>query len=181
MDKRINIFEPYTDEKEKEAVLRVLNSGWFIGGKETEAFENEFKSYIGSKHGVACSNGTAAILLALESLGIKENDEVIVPSHTAFPTIEPILKIKAKPVFVEVNEKNYTLDVEDVKRKITNNTKAVIAVHLYGHAAELDLLKEICKERDIYLIEDCAQAVGALYENKRVGMSRKNKYLYCFL
>ncbi len=169
MEKRINIFEPYTDEREREAVLRVLGSGWFIGGKETEAFENEFKNYIGVKHAVGCSNGTAAILLALEALEIKENDEVIVPSHTAFPTIEPILNIKAKPIFVEVNEETYTLNVEDVKRKINDKTKAVIAVHLYGHPAELDSLKKICDEKNIYLIEDCAQAVGAEYKNRKVG------------
>jgi len=169
MDKRINIFEPYTDEKEREAVLRVLDSGWFIGGKETESFESEFKEYIGVKHAVACANGTAAILLALEALGIRENDEVIVPSHTAFPTIEPILNIKAKPIFVEVDEKTYTLDINEVKERINNKTKAVIAVHLYGHPAELNSLKEICNEKNIYLIEDCAQAVGAEYNGKKVG------------
>ncbi len=169
MEKKINIFEPYTDEKEREAVLRVLDSGWFIGGKETEAFENEFKDYIGVKYAVACSNGTAAILLALEALGIKENDEVIVPSHTVFPTIEPILNIKAKPVFVDVNEETYTLNIEEAKKKMNEKTKAVIAVHLYGHPAELDSLKEICKEKNIYLIEDCAQSVGAEYKSMKVG------------
>lgn len=169
MDKRINIFEPYTDEKEREAILRVLDSGWFIGGKETAAFENEFKDYIGVKYAVACANGTAAILLALEALGIKENDEVIVPSHTAFPTIEPILNLKAKPVFVEINEEAYTLDVNKVKEKINKNTKAVIAVHLYGHPAELDSLKKVCNEKNVPLVEDCAQAVGAEYKGKKVG------------
>lgn len=169
MEKKINIFEPYTDEKEREAVLRVLNSGWYIGGKETEAFENEFKDYIGVNYAVACSNGTAAVLLALESLGIKEGDEIIVPSHTAFPTIEPILNIKAKPIFVDIDEETYTLKVDEVKKKINDKTKAVIAVHLYGHPAELDSLKEICKEKNIYLIEDCAQAVGAEYKGKKVG------------
>src|SRR3989344_6857896 len=119
----INIFESNFTNEEKEAALKVLDSGWFLLGEETKKFEENFAKYIGTKYAVGCSNGTAAILLSLEAIGIKQGDEVIVPSHTDFPTIQPILNLRAKPIFVDVDDETYTLDVEDVKKKITEKTR----------------------------------------------------------
>ena len=165
----IKLSEASFDEEEKKAVLRVLDSGWYIHGKEIEAFEKEFAEFTGTKYAVACSNGTTAIHLVLQSLGIGKGDEVLVPSHTAFPTIEPILNLGATPVFVEIDEKTFTMDPKDAEKKISQKTKAIMPVHLYGHPAQLDAFSELCKKHHLLLIEDCCQAHGALYKRKHVG------------
>ena len=165
----IKLSEPFFDEEEKKAALRVLDSGWYIHGKELEAFEKEFAEFAGTQRALACSNGTTAIHLALQALGIKKDDEVLVPSHTAFPTIEPILNLGAKPVFVDIDEKHYTLDVRDAAKKITKNTRAILPVHLYGHPAQMDALSTLCKNYGLFLVEDACQAHGALYKNRHVG------------
>src|SRR3989338_11120389 len=165
----IKLSEASFDEEEKKAVLRVLDSGWYIHGKEIEAFEKEFAEFTGTKYAVACSNGTTAIHLVLQSLGIGKGDEVLVPSHTAFPTIEPILNLGAIPVFVEIDEKTFTMDPKDAEKKISQKTKAIMPVHLYGHPAQLDAFSELCKKHHLLLIEDCCQAHGALYKRKHVG------------
>lgn len=156
-------------EEMKEIVNEVFDSGIFTSGEKVKEFEKKFGEYCGSKHAVAVSNGTIAIELVLRNLGIGKGDEVIVPSHTTMPTVEPILHVGAKPIFVDCLEDTYNLNPKDVIKKINKKTKAIIAVHLYGNPADLNELVEICERKKIYLIEDCAQAHGARYNGKHVG------------
>lgn len=157
------------DDEERKAVLRVLDSGWFINGKETELFEEHFAAFVNTKYAIACSNGMAAIFISLIALDIGPGDEVIVPSHTAFPSILPVLNAGAKPVFVDIDEKTYTLNSVQIKKSITRKTKAVIAVHLYGHPADIHSISGLCKDNRIFLIEDACQAHGAKYKGRFVG------------
>lgn len=156
-------------EKMKDAVNEVFDSGIFTSGEKTKEFETKFADYCGIKHAVAVNNGTLAIELVLRSLKIGKGDEIIVPSHTTMPTVEPILHMNATPVFVDIEEDNYTINPKEVKKAITKKTKAIIVVHLYGNSANLNELQKICDKHKIFLIEDCAQAHGTIYEGKHVG------------
>lgn len=157
----------------KQRVIEVLNSGRFIKGQQVKNFETEFANYCNVKYGVAVSSGTAAIYLALRALGIRQGDEVILPSHTFIATTEPILMVGAKPVFVDIGE-DYNLNIEDVERKLTSKTKAVVCVHLYGQMCNMDALQEFISinynfNHKVYLIEDAAQAHGAEFKGKKAG------------
>lgn len=174
MDNRENSRKIFTskvfiNDDMKKAVNEVFDSGVFTMGEKVKEFEKKFAEYCGTKHAIAVSDGTIAIEIVLRSLGIKEGDEVIVPSHTTMPTVEPILNLNAKPVFVDVLEETYVLNPKEVEKFITGKTKAVLAVHLYGNSADLNSLKEICDRHKIYLIEDCAQAHGTKFDGKNVG------------
>jgi perosamine synthetase len=136
-------------------------------GTKVEEFEKAFSDYI-RMNSVATSSGTSALHLALIAIGITKNDGVIMPSYTCIAVALPVLYQQAKPILADVND-DYNISVEDVKRKITNNTKAVIVPHMFGYPADLDEIKEVCKENNIYLVEDCAQAIGARYHDKKVG------------
>ena len=153
----------------RESVNEVFDSGIFTSGEKVREFEKKFSEYCGIKHAVAVSNGTIAIELVLKSLEIGKGDEVIVPSHTTMPTVEPVLHVGAKPIFADCLEDTYNINPKEVIKKIGKKTKAVIAVHLYGNPADLDELAEICEKKKIYLIEDCAQAQGSRYNGKHVG------------
>src|SRR3989344_10746 len=153
----------------RESVNEVFDSGIFTSGEKVREFEKKFSEYCGIKHAVAVSNGTIAIELVLKSLEIGKGDEVIVPSHTTMPTVEPVLHVGAKPIFADCLEDAYNINPKEVIKKIGKKTKAVIAVHLYGNPADLDELAEICEKKKIYLIEDCAQAQGSRYNGKHVG------------
>tara|TARA_Y100000310_G_scaffold167546_2_gene167397 strand:+ start:34918 stop:36156 length:1239 start_codon:yes stop_codon:yes gene_type:complete len=157
------------NEEMREAVNNVFNSGIFTSGEKVKEFEMKFSKHYGVKHAISVINGTIAIELVLKSLGIGKNDEVIVPSHTAIPTVEPVLHVGAKPVFVDILEDNYNINPLEVEKAITKKTKAVILVHLYGNPANLYELIKICEKRKIFLIEDCAQANGSRYNNSHVG------------
>jgi dTDP-4-amino-4,6-dideoxygalactose transaminase len=164
----IPLSKPVITEEMKKKVLEVLDSGRFIKGPRVKEFEEEFARYCGVRYGTAVSSGTAAIYLALRALDIKEGDEVITPSHSFIATAEPILMVGAKPVFVDIGE-DYNLDVDDVKRKITDRTRDVICVHLYGQMCDMDRLIELTDKHGLYLIEDAAQAHGAEYDGKKAG------------
>jgi dTDP-4-amino-4,6-dideoxygalactose transaminase len=151
------------------AFQKVLDSGWFILGREVEAFENEFAAYCGTKHAVGVANGLDAISLILRAYGIGEGDEVIVPSNTYIATWLAASHCGAKPVPVEPVEATYNLDPQRLESAITPKTKAIIAVHLYGQAADMDPIVEIAARHGIKVIEDAAQAHGALYKGRRVG------------
>jgi len=159
----------FVNDDMKKAVDEVFDSGVFTSGPKTAEFEKKFAEYCGIKNAIAVSNGTVAIELVLKSLGIGKGDEVIVPSNTTMPTIEPILTVNATPVFADIFEDTYLINPKEVEKLITKKTKAVIAVHLYGNAADLDSLKKICEKNKIFLIEDCAQAHGTRYNGKHVG------------
>ena len=166
---KINLTEMYVDEEIKNAAIKVIESKRYVKGEQAKQFEKEFASFSGAKYGVATNSGTSALHVAMLSVGIGKGDEVIVPSHTFIATASPLIHIGAKPVFADINERNYTIDAEDVKKKITEKTKAIVPVHLYGHPAPMDELKEIAEEHGLIIIEDACQAHGALYKNKRVG------------
>jgi len=164
--KAINLNEQH---ELKTALDRVLNSGWFILGQEVNAFEKEFADYCGTKYCAGVGNGLDAIFLILKALDIKEGDEVIVPSNTYIATWLAVSHCGAKPVPVEPELNTYNIDPNKIKYAITANTKAIIAVHLYGQPAEMDLINEIARQHNLKVIEDCAQAHGAGYKGKKVG------------
>src|SRR3989344_4969774 len=167
--RKIEMAPPYRDEEGAEALRRVYFSGHYLNGPELKAFEKEFAEFMGAKHAVAVNSCTSAEQLALLALGVGEGDEVLVTSHTAFPTIEPIIHVGASPIFVDIDD-TYTINPEDLESKITDKSKAVIPVHLYGHPANMERIQDICMENDLYLIEDCAQAHNAEYNRQKVGI-----------
>ena len=166
--KKIPLSRVFLTEEVRKAALRALNSGSYILAKECEAFEAELADYIGTKHAVLCSSWTAGGFLLHRAMGLKVGDEILVPSHTAFPSIEPMIHFGAKPVFIDINE-TYCLDVDLLEASITPRTVGILPVHLYGHPANLDRVFEIARKHDLWVIEDCAQAHGARFKGKCVG------------
>lgn len=152
-----------------KAYHRVMESGWFIMGVEKLAFEREFADYCGVRHCVGVGNGLDALHLVLKGYGIGVGDEVIVPANTFIATWLAVSYSGAKPVPVEPDAKNYNLDPECLESAVTNKTKAVIPVHLYGQPAEMDQIHSIAKKYDIKVIEDAAQAHGARYKERKAG------------
>ena len=159
----------FLKQKIDNKIKRVLNSNSYILGDEVRSFEKNFSRYLGVKYSVGVSNGTDALILALKSLNIGEGDEVITTSHTAFATISSIIEVGAVPVFIDINEDEFTIDTSKIEKKITKKTKAIIAVHVYGNPVDIITIKKIVKQNKISLIEDCAQAHGAEYKRKKVG------------
>mgnify|MGYP001205241796 CR=1 FL=1 len=157
----------------KHAVDRVLDSGWYISGSEKETFENSFASFCGSKHCIGVGSGLDAIRLILEGykiLGIlSEGDEIILPANTFIATALAVSQSKLSPILADCDVNTFNISPEDVERKITSKTKAIIAVHLYGLIAPIDELKKICDKYNLLLIEDAAQAHGATLGNKMTG------------
>jgi perosamine synthetase len=165
----IPIAKPMIGKEEIEAVNRILESGMLTQGKEVEAFEKEFATYIGVKNAVAVANGTAALDLALKALGIKEGDEVITTPFTFISTANAILYQRARPVFADIDPSTYNLDPNAVLESITPKTKAIIVVHLYGQPCDMDAFLQIAEDHRLLLIEDCAQAHGAEFRGEKVG------------
>ena len=166
-----NPLAQYLSHKEEidAALARVLAGGWYILGREVRAFEEEFAAYLGVAHGVGVGSGTEALHLALAACGIGPGDEVITASHTAVATVAAIGLSGATPVLVDIEPRYFTLDPGRLKEAITPRTKAVIPVHLYGQAADLDPILAIARRHGLKVIEDCAQAAGALYQERRLG------------
>ena len=152
-----------------EAIHRVLHSGWYILGTECKAFEEAFAAYIGIEYCVGVANGTEAIALALSSMGIAPGDEVITTNMTAFPTITGIVQSGAKPVVVDIRKEDGLIDCTKIEAKITAATKAIVPVHLYGQCCDMDLLRNIASQYDLKIMEDCAQAAGSEFRNKKSG------------
>ena len=165
----IPISKPVFGEEEINAVKEVLTSGFVAQGKKVEEFEKEFFDYLDTNHAIAVSNGTIALDVALKASGIKQGDEVIVPSFTFISTANSILFQGAKPVFADVDERTFNINPDDVLKKITDKTKAIIGVHLFGHPFDVKAIQDICEDHNLILIEDCAQAHGAEYGDRRVG------------
>jgi dTDP-4-amino-4,6-dideoxygalactose transaminase len=161
-------FQSYQAEIEA-AVLRVMRSNRYILGAEVEALESEFAAFIGTTSAIGVANGTDALELAMRSLGIGRGDEVVTVSHTAVATVAAIEAAGAVPVLVDVEPEFFTLDPNQLQEVLTPNTKAVIAVHLYGQAANLGVIGEFCAKNGLFLIEDAAQAHGARWAGRRVG------------
>lgn len=152
-----------------EAIGRVLESGWYVLGNEAEAFEREFAAYVGVGHGIGVGSGTEALHLALKACDIGAGDEVITVSHTAVATIAAIELTGATPVFADIEDTYCTLDPDRLEQLVTPRTRAIIPVHLYGQAADLDPIMEIARCHGVTVIEDCAQAHGARYRGRPVG------------
>lgn len=160
-------FEKYQNEFE-EAALRVLRSGWYVLGKEVENFEKNFAEYVGAKYCVGLASGLDALWLAFRVLGIKEGDEVIVQGNTYIASVMGITINGATPIFVEPDE-YFTIDASKIEEKITEKTKAVLVVHLYGQTSEMDKICAVCKKHNLYLVEDCAQSHGSEFKGQTSG------------
>ncbi len=163
------LFKPAMTEEELRAIRKALFSGWIGLGPKTQEFEEKFAEYMGVKYAVGVNSGTAALHLALKVLDLKPRDEVITSALTFVSTNHAILYNNAKPVFADVYEDTLTLDLEDIKRKLTKRTKVILPVHYGGHPAELEEILDIVKARGIYLVEDAAHACGAQYKGKYIG------------
>lgn len=165
-------FKPMENELNtelKSAFERVFTNSWYIDGKEDEAFEKAFSSYIGTEYCVGCGNGLDALMLSLKALGIGHGDEVIVPSNTYIATALAVSYVGAKPVLVDPKLNTFNIDSDNIQKKINAKTKAIIPVHLYGQPCDMDLIMDIAKVNNLFVIEDCAQAHGATYKGKKVG------------
>ena len=165
----IPIARPDIQDEEISAVIDVLRSGMLAQGKVVDQFESMFSGYIGVKNTIAVSSGTAALDLALKALEISAGDEVITTPFTFISTANAILYQGAKPVFADIDDKSFNIDLGDVLNKITGKTKAIIGVHLFGHPFDLEAIHEICEDHNLLLVEDCAQAHGAEYNGVKVG------------
>lgn len=165
-------FKPLEKELDKnirDAFERVYSRSWYIEGVEDEKFEKEFAQYCDRKYCVGVGNGLDALFLSLKALGIKEGDEVIVPSNTYIATALAVTYVGAMPVFVEPDIKTFNIDPTKIELAITDKTKAIIAVHLYGQACDMDSIMKIARKYNLYVVEDCAQAHGAKYNDKVIG------------
>src|SRR3954471_13417963 len=151
------------------AVLAVLASGRYILGPEGEALEKELAAYLGAAHAVGCNSGTDALHLPLVAAGIGPGDEVVLPAFTFFATAEAVSYTGATPVFADIDPGTFNLDPKSLINSLSKKTKAVIAVHLFGQCAALDEISKICKEKNLVLVEDVAQAIGADYDGRRAG------------
>ena len=162
---------PVYDQRERDALAEVLESRawWREPGVRTETFEREFAEAHGAKHGIAITNGTHAIEVVMAALGITSGDEVIVPDSTFVATASAVLFAGAMPVMVDITPDTQCLDPAQVEAAITPRTKAIIAVHMGGHPADLDRLSEIAQANDLILVEDCAHAHGSEWKGTRVG------------
>ncbi len=170
MEIKIPVYQPRLNGNEKKYVNECIDTSWISSkGKFINEFEQQFAKYININHVLALSNGTVAIHLALLALNIKEGDEVIVPSFTYIATVNAVKYVNATPVFADSLESTWQIDPADVEKKITPKTKAILVAHLYGHPCDMHELVRICKKHKIYLIEDCAEAIGTRYENQHVG------------
>ena len=153
-------------EEYKSAISRVIDSGWFLQGRETQLFEQSYASYIGTRHCIGVGNGLDALCLILQAykqLGsLSDGDEVIVPANTFIATINAITLCGLKPILVEPTWENLNLDISRVEEAVTPRTRAVITVHLYGRLSFSDALADICRSHDLLLIEDNAQAQGCM-------------------
>jgi len=157
------------EEELNKAALEVLSSAKYIMGENVIEFEKEFASYIGVKHAISVGNGTDALVLALKAMGIKSGDEVITTPFTFFATAEAISAVGAVPVFVDVDKETFNIDVTKIEEKITNKTKAIIPVHIFGQAADMDEINKIAKKHNLLVLEDACQAIGGKYKGKNIG------------
>src|SRR5947207_12802076 len=168
MAARIPLSQVHSSETIERRIIEVVRGGNYILGPECKAFESELAAYFGVKHVVLSSSWTAAVHLLHLAQGLRSGDEILVPSLTAFPSIEPMIHAGARPVFCDIDD-TYTIDPEDARKKITKRTVGILPVHLYGRPANLDAISKLARERGLWVIEDCAQSHGAKWRGKRLG------------
>jgi perosamine synthetase len=163
------VSRPSIGQEELKEVEKVFLTGWLGLGSTVFDFESKLKDYLGAKHVLAVNTGTTALHIALDAFGIKQGDEVIVPSLTFCASIQAITALGARPVFCEIDPDTLNMDISDVKRRVTAKTKAIMPVHYCGQACDMDALMEIGKERNIRIIEDAAHAFGSSYKGRKLG------------
>lgn len=163
------VSRPSIGQEELREVEKVFSTGWLGLGSTVFEFENKLKDYLGARHVLAVNTGTTALHIALDAFGIKAGDEVIVPSLTFCASIQVITALGATPVFCEINPENLNINIADVKKRITDKTKAIMPIHYCGQPCEMDELFEIGKNNNILIIEDAAHAFGSLYKGKKIG------------
>ncbi|MGG7058164.1 DegT/DnrJ/EryC1/StrS family aminotransferase [Clostridium nigeriense] len=156
-------------DKLNEATLGILSSANYIMGKTVLDFEKEFANYIGVKHAISVGNGTDALVLALKAIGIGDGDEVITTPFTFFATAEAISAVGGTPVFVDVDKETFNIDITKIEEKITEKTKAIMPVHIFGQSADMDEINEIAKKHNLMVIEDACQAIGGKYKGRNIG------------
>lgn len=166
---RIPLLRPHFNSDELDEIQSVLDSGWVSQGPEVKTFEDMVANYLGIEHAIAVTNCTSALHLSLLSIGISQNDEVLVADYTFPATAHAVLYCGAKPIFVDVNPSTYNMDPEKIHEKISDRTKAIIPVHTFGHPAEMDRITKIAREHELKVIEDAACALGAKYQGKYAG------------
>ena len=157
------------DDDIRAAFERVYKRSWYIDGKEDEAFERAFANYCNLKYCVGVGNGLDALVLSLKALGVSAGDEVIVPSNTYIATALAVTYVGASPVFVEPDIRTFNINPKLIESAITDRTKAIMPVHLYGQPCDMDPIMEIAEQHGLFVVEDCAQAHGATYKGKKVG------------
>jgi perosamine synthetase len=166
----IPVCEPVLDGNEQRYVQDCLRTNWISSmGKYITAFEEQFAAYCGARHGIACSSGTAAIHLAFAALGIGRGDEVIIPSFTLIVSANMVILSGAKPVLVDVDRRSWCIDPARIEEKITDRTKAIMPVHMYGHPCDMDRIGEIAQRHRLSVVEDAAEAHGAEYRGRKLG------------
>lgn len=151
------------------AVKRVLQSGWFVLGREVAAFEEDFAAYLGVKHVIGVNSGSDALFLVLKAMGIGCGDEVMTVSHTFISTADAIVRNGARPVFVDIDPQSYCMAADRIEGSITSKTKAILPVHLYGHPADMDSIMKLAQKHNLRVIEDACQAHGAIYRGRKAG------------
>src|ERR1043166_4481329 len=165
---KIPLSRCFVNAEIEQAALRALRSGQYILGGESKAFEAELAAHTGTAQCVLGSSWTMIVYLLHQLQGVKAGDEIIVPSHTAFPTMEPLIHLGAKPVFVDVDD-TFLMDLDQVEAAVTPRTVGIIPVHLYGHPVDMDRVLAIAAKRKLWVMEDCAQAQGAKFKGRTVG------------
>ena len=171
MIKFLDLYSQYGSIKQEidSAISKVIETSGYINGEFNHEFENSFAKYIGVEHCIGVANGTDALEIAIESLGLPPHSEIVVPANTFIASAEAVCRNGYRVIFADIDERTYNISGKSIRDVITKNTKAVIAVHLYGHPCDIRSIKEVCEENSLYLIEDCAQAHGARYEGLSIG------------
>ena len=169
--KFIDLTRQYSQIKDEveERVLSVMRSTNYIMGEEVRSFEENCAAYLGVKHAIGVASGTDALILSLAALGIKEGDEVITTPFTFFATAESVKRVGATPVFVDIDPDTLNIDPQKIEEKITENTKAILPVHIFGNACDMDAINAIAKKHGLYVIEDACQAIGGTYNDRKLG------------
>ncbi|PIR72405.1 MAG: polysaccharide biosynthesis protein, partial [Candidatus Nealsonbacteria bacterium CG10_big_fil_rev_8_21_14_0_10_36_24] len=166
---RIPLSKPDITKKEKKAVLEVLKTSYLSLGPKLREFEEKIAKYIGVKYAIGVNSGTSSLHLIIRALGIKDNDEVITTPFSFISSANCILYERAKPVFVDIDEKTLNIDVKKIEGKITKKTKAILAVDVFSHSANWEILEKIAKKHKLFLIEDSAEALGSEYKGRKCG------------
>jgi perosamine synthetase len=162
-------YEPWISNEDKKIINKTLNQSMLTLGPQLEKFESDFCKYSNAKYAIAVSNCTAALHLSLMALGIKKDDEVIIPDLTFVADANAILACNAKPIIADINKENFFLSISNIKKNITKKTKAIIPVHIYGQVCNIDEIMDVAKDNNLKVIEDCAHAVGTFHKSKHVG------------